>query len=67
MARPLTNLQKKDALWSWTTEAQQAFQAIKRSLHSAPILALPDDDLPFSVVCDASDFAISCALLQVDA
>ncbi|GMF42910.1 unnamed protein product [Phytophthora fragariaefolia] len=34
---------------------------------AAPILALPDEDRPFSVVCDASDFAIGCALLQVDA
>ncbi|GMF39867.1 unnamed protein product [Phytophthora fragariaefolia] len=43
------------------------FEAIKRTLQSAPILALPDDDRPFSVVCDASDFAIGCALLQADA
>ncbi|KAG3231132.1 hypothetical protein PI124_g23773 [Phytophthora idaei] len=28
---------------------------------------LPDSDRPFSVVCDASDFAIGCALLQADA
>ncbi|KAE9166940.1 hypothetical protein PF002_g28550 [Phytophthora fragariae] len=67
MARPLTNLLKKDAVWSWTSEAQQVFEAIKSSLQSAPILALPDEDRPFSVVCDASDFAIGCALLQVDA
>ncbi|KAE9201937.1 hypothetical protein PF005_g14772 [Phytophthora fragariae] len=43
MARPLTNLLKKDAAWSWTSEAQQAFEAIKSSLQSAPILALPDE------------------------
>ncbi|GMF43507.1 unnamed protein product [Phytophthora fragariaefolia] len=67
MARPLMNLLKKDAVWSWTSEAQQAFEAIKSSLQSAPILALADEDRPFSVVCDASDFAIGCALLQVDA
>uniref|UniRef100_H3GQN4 Integrase catalytic domain-containing protein n=1 Tax=Phytophthora ramorum TaxID=164328 RepID=H3GQN4_PHYRM len=67
MARPLTNLLKKKAEWSWDNEAQQAFEAIKSSLQSAPILALPDDDRSFSVVCDASDFAIGCALLQVDA
>ncbi|KAE8965358.1 hypothetical protein PR002_g28699 [Phytophthora rubi] len=67
MARPLTNLLKKDAVWSWTSEAQQAFEAITSSLQSAPILALPDEDRPFSVVCDASDFAIVCAPLHVDA
>ena len=31
-----------------------------------PTLALPTEDRPFSVVCDASDFAIGCALLQLD-
>ncbi|GMF62100.1 unnamed protein product [Phytophthora fragariaefolia] len=67
MARPLMNLLKKDAVWSWTSKAQQAFEAIKSSLQSAPILALHDEDRPFSVVCDASDFAIGCALLQADA
>ncbi|KAE9214239.1 hypothetical protein PF004_g15106 [Phytophthora fragariae] len=67
MARPLTNLLKKDVVWSWTSEAQQAFEAIKSSLQSAPILALPNEERPFSMVCDASDFAIGCALLQVDA
>ncbi|KAE8987378.1 hypothetical protein PF004_g24910 [Phytophthora fragariae] len=66
MARPLTNLLKEDAVWSWTSDAQQAIAVIKSSLQSAPILALPDEDRPFSVVCDASDFAI-CAMLQMDA
>ncbi|GMF39395.1 unnamed protein product [Phytophthora fragariaefolia] len=37
------------------------------NLLHAPILALPDPDGQFSVVCDASDFAIGCALLQADA
>ncbi|KAE8881546.1 hypothetical protein PF005_g29111 [Phytophthora fragariae] len=27
---------------------------------------LPDDSKPFHVVCDASDFAIGCALKQFD-
>ncbi|KAE9164910.1 hypothetical protein PF004_g29673 [Phytophthora fragariae] len=49
MARPLTNLLKKEAVWSWTSEAQQTFKAIKSSLQSAPILALPDEERPFSV------------------
>ncbi|GMF59988.1 unnamed protein product [Phytophthora fragariaefolia] len=67
MARPLSNLLKKDAEWRWNAEHQDAFEAIKDSLLHAPILALPDPDRPFSVVCDASDFAIGCALLQADA
>ncbi|GMF15655.1 unnamed protein product [Phytophthora fragariaefolia] len=67
MARPLSNILKKDAEWRWNAEHQDAFEAIKESLLHAPILALPDPDRPFSVVCDASDFAIGCALLQADA
>uniref|UniRef100_H3H5J1 Reverse transcriptase domain-containing protein n=1 Tax=Phytophthora ramorum TaxID=164328 RepID=H3H5J1_PHYRM len=66
MARPLSNLLKKDVEWAWDTEHQVAFEAVKESLLHAPILALPDPDCPFSVVCDASDFAIGCALLQAD-
>ncbi|GMF26394.1 unnamed protein product [Phytophthora fragariaefolia] len=54
MARPLTNLLKKGAVWSWTSEAQQAFEAIKTGLQNAPILALPDEDRPFSVLSGVS-------------
>ncbi|GMF64258.1 unnamed protein product [Phytophthora fragariaefolia] len=67
MAWSLSNFLKKDAEWRWNSEHQDAFEAIKESLLHAPILALPDPDRPFSVVCDASDFAIGCALLQADA
>ncbi|GMG17590.1 unnamed protein product [Phytophthora fragariaefolia] len=67
MTRPLSNLLKKDVEWRWNAEHQDAFKAIKDSLPHAPILALPDPDRPFSVVCNASDFTIRCALLQADA
>ncbi|OWZ19843.1 Pol Polyprotein [Phytophthora megakarya] len=63
MARPLSNVLKKDMSWCWDTDQQAAFEAIKVSLLHAPILALPDPDRPFSVFCDASEFAIGCALL----
>ena len=33
----------------------------------SPILTIADQDRPFHVVCDASDFAIGCALMQYDA
>ena len=32
----------------------------------SPILAIADQDRLFHVVCDTSDFAISCALMQFD-
>ncbi|GMF38460.1 unnamed protein product [Phytophthora fragariaefolia] len=61
--RPLSQLLKKDAAWDWTAECQQAFDAVKQGLTEAPILAVADQDRPFHVVCDASDFAIGYALM----
>ncbi|GMF24343.1 unnamed protein product [Phytophthora fragariaefolia] len=64
--RPLSELLKKDAAWNWTAECQQAFDAVKQGLTEAPILSVADQDRPFHVVCDASDFAIGFALMQHD-
>ncbi|OWY94492.1 reverse transcriptase, partial [Phytophthora megakarya] len=59
--RPLSQRLKKEAAWNWTGECQQAFNAGKLGLTEAPILAVADQDRPFHVVCDESDFAIGCA------
>ena len=64
--QPLSSLLVKDATWSWSPEHQAAFDAVKKSLASDPVLILPDDSKPFHVVCDASNFAIGCALMQFD-
>nr|GEU77482.1 reverse transcriptase domain-containing protein [Tanacetum cinerariifolium] len=36
----------------------KAFQTLKKKLTEAPILIAPNWDLPFELMCDASDFAI---------
>uniref|UniRef100_H3GYS8 Reverse transcriptase domain-containing protein n=1 Tax=Phytophthora ramorum TaxID=164328 RepID=H3GYS8_PHYRM len=64
--RLLSQLLKKEAAWEWTADCQQAFEAVKQGLTEAPILAVADQDCPFHVVCDPSDFAIGCALMQHD-
>ncbi|KAF1319473.1 Pol protein, partial [Globisporangium splendens] len=64
--RPLTHLLKKDVEWDWTNDVMNAFIDVKESLVRAPVLALPDHTKAFSVVCDTSDFAIGCALMQKD-
>jgi hypothetical protein len=66
LVQPLTQLLKKDVEWKWSKDHQTAFEEVKRSLREAPVLALPDHDKPFHVVCDASDYAIGCALMQHD-
>ncbi|GJV37496.1 reverse transcriptase domain-containing protein [Tanacetum coccineum] len=42
----------------------QSFNTLKRKLTEAPILIAPDWDLPFELMCDASDFAIGAVLGQ---
>ncbi|KAF1328976.1 reverse transcriptase, partial [Globisporangium splendens] len=64
--RPLSPLLKKDVDWKWSDECQDAFVKVKSSLMEAPVLAIADHERPFYVVCDASDFAIGCALMQRD-
>ena len=66
MDRPLTDLLQKDIYWCWDNTHADAFWAIKESLLHAPISALPNPEYPFSVICDASDFAIGSNLLQID-
>ncbi|GAB9477812.1 hypothetical protein Gpo141_00014967, partial [Globisporangium polare] len=64
---PLSQMLKKDATWEWRQEHQDAFDEIKTRLSTAPVLAMADHAKAFHVVCDASDFAIGCALMQHDA
>ncbi|OWZ07537.1 Retroelement, partial [Phytophthora megakarya] len=45
---------------------REAFDAVKTSLASAPILMLPDDAKLFHFVYDTGDFLIGCALMQID-
>nr|GEW60919.1 reverse transcriptase domain-containing protein [Tanacetum cinerariifolium] len=48
----------------FSKECVKAFQTLKRKLIEAPILIAPDWDLPFELMCDASDFAIGVSLEQ---
>ncbi|CAB0038506.1 unnamed protein product [Trichogramma brassicae] len=65
MKLPLLKLTKKNAEWIWADEQQQAFEALKKALTEAPVLARPDFARPFIVQCDASALAIGGVLSQV--
>jgi hypothetical protein len=64
IAKPLTNLLRKGELFVWTPATKTAFQTLKTSLISAPMLALPDFTKKFTVETDASDTGIGAVLLQ---
>nr|GEY26188.1 reverse transcriptase domain-containing protein [Tanacetum cinerariifolium] len=66
IARPMTRLLEKDTPFFFSKECVEAFQTLKRKLTKAPILIAPDWDLPFELMCDASEFAIGAENLAVD-
>ncbi|GJS08153.1 reverse transcriptase domain-containing protein [Tanacetum coccineum] len=47
---------------SFLGHAGEAFETLKKKLTEAPILVAPDWDLPFEIMCDASDFAVEAVL-----
>nr|GEW32093.1 reverse transcriptase domain-containing protein [Tanacetum cinerariifolium] len=61
-AQPMTCRLEKDTPFFFFNECIKAFQTLKRKLTEAPILIAPDWDLPFELMCDASDFAIGVVL-----
>ncbi|GKE96605.1 reverse transcriptase domain-containing protein [Tanacetum coccineum] len=64
IARPMTRLLEKDTSFFFSKEYIEASQTLKKKLTEAPILVAPDWDLPFELMCDASDFAIGAVLGQ---
>ncbi|RVW67437.1 Retrovirus-related Pol polyprotein from transposon 412 [Vitis vinifera] len=64
LARPLCELLVKDAKFVWDDRCQRSFEELKLFLTTAPIVRAPNWQLPFEVMCDASDFAIGAVLGQ---
>lgn len=63
---PINTLLQKEKAFVWTDECQNSFETLKKALTSAPILAFPDLEQPFTLTCDASGSAIGYILGQVD-
>ena len=55
---------KKERKWEWDAECQAAFQKLKDTIISEPVLRLPDLELSFEVHTDASDMALGGVLVQ---
>ncbi|GJU50061.1 reverse transcriptase domain-containing protein [Tanacetum coccineum] len=64
IVRPMTHLLEKDTPFIFSKECIEAFNILKKKLTEAPILVAPDWDLPFEIMCDASDYAVGAVLGQ---
>nr|GEX16461.1 hypothetical protein [Tanacetum cinerariifolium] len=64
ISRLMTHLLKKNTPFIFSEDYIKAFQTLKKKLTEAPILIAPNWDLPFELMCDASDFAIGAVLGQ---
>ncbi|GJS17374.1 reverse transcriptase domain-containing protein [Tanacetum coccineum] len=61
---PMTHLLEKETPFVFSKECIDAFQTLKKKLTKSPILVVPDWNLPFEFMCDASDFVIGVVLGQ---
>ncbi|GJV39479.1 reverse transcriptase domain-containing protein [Tanacetum coccineum] len=64
ISRPITHLLEKDTPFVFSQDCINAFETLKKNLTEGPILVVPDWNLPFKLMCDASDFAIGAVLGQ---
>nr|GEX29891.1 reverse transcriptase domain-containing protein [Tanacetum cinerariifolium] len=60
----MSHLLEKETPFVFSKECIDAFDTLKKKLTEAPILVVPDWNLPFELMCDASDFAIGAVLGQ---
>ncbi|XP_024178805.1 uncharacterized protein LOC112184801 [Rosa chinensis] len=64
IAGPLSNLLAKDAEFVFDEACLEAFNKLKALLTSAPIIKPPNWNLPFELMCDASDYVVGAVLGQ---
>src|SRR3954464_12919967 len=64
IAKPMTELLKKDTKFNWTEECEASFQELKKRLVTAPVLILPNIRKDFQVYCDASRQGLGGVLMQ---
>ncbi|GJR31028.1 reverse transcriptase domain-containing protein [Tanacetum coccineum] len=66
IARALTKLLKKDTPFGFNDECQKAVELLKEKLTCALVIVSPNWNLPFELMCNASNFAVGAVLGQRD-
>lgn len=61
----LTRLTRKNTLWKWTPQCQEAFDSLKKAFTSAPTLMQWKPGAPLIVETDALDYALAAILSMV--
>lgn len=64
IARPLTSLTRKDAVFKWTDECMNAFLTLRKKLTEAPILSVYDPKRETELHTDASAKGFGAAIMQ---
>ena len=64
IARPLTQLTRKNEGFNWSTECDKCFHMLKDYLQEAPILRYPDPTADYILYTDASKYAYAGVLTQ---
>ena len=64
IAKPLTDLLKKNKIFQWKEPQGEAFDTLRKALCTEPILQYPDFSKPFVLTTDASGYAIGGVLSQ---
>jgi hypothetical protein len=66
IAQPIARLTDKTVPFVWNEETEEAFQRLKERIAADVMLAFPDQDRPFTVTTDASEYAIEAVLSDTD-
>ncbi|KAK8942884.1 hypothetical protein KSP39_PZI008966 [Platanthera zijinensis] len=64
VALPLTKLTRKNVPFIWTEDCQAAFDRLKESVTTAPVLVMPCGSEGFQIYSDASLKGLGCVLMQ---
>ena len=64
IAKPLSDLTKKNSQFTWSPDRSKAFKTLKTSIINAPVLAHPDYTGDFSIYTDASKVGVGAVLTQ---
>ena len=62
IAQPLTELLANDIPFVFSDDCLAAFEKLKMTLISTLVIQPPDWNLPFELMCDASDYAVGLVL-----